>query len=199
MSVKITWNAVTPKKIKTLREKELRNEASKLASKANKRLQRLEKGGYTNSPAYQKWLDENGEKFSVRGKSYNEVQAEMAKLRNFLDSQTSTIRGMNENLKDIARHTGLKYKNLKDLQGKADKFFELASKVEQYLRQVDDIASAIGYQKIWEAINTYTKESKVDLGNSENSIEELTEKVTDLLKTDRFITKSNGEEWLLLK
>lgn len=81
----------------------------------------------------------------------------------------------------MAKNTGIKYKNLYDLRSRADKFFELASKVEQYLRTVDDIASAIGYQKIWEAINTYTKESKTDLANSETDIDSLVENVTKML------------------
>ena len=81
----------------------------------------------------------------------------------------------------MAKNTGIKYKNLTEKKQKADKFFELSSKVEQYLRTVDDIASAIGYQKIWEAINTYTKESKTDLANSETDIDSLVETVTKML------------------
>ena len=86
-----------------------------------------------------------------------------------------------KDVEDMTKNTGIKYKNLTDLRDKADKFFELASKVEQYLRTVDDIASAIGYQKIWEAINTYTKESKTDLANSETDIDSLVANVTDML------------------
>lgn len=187
--------------VKGFSEKAFREETSKLVSKANKRLQRLEKGGYKNSPAYQKWLNENGEKFSIRGKTFNQVQAERAKLRNFLESQTSTIRGINKNLKDIANSTGLKYKNLKDLQNKADKFFELSSKVEQYLRQVDDMASAIGYQKIWQAINQYVKDSKVDLSKAGDDIDEITGAVTQLIREQQktYLTnKKDDDDWLLM-
>jgi hypothetical protein len=81
----------------------------------------------------------------------------------------------------MAKNTGIKYKNLNDLRSKADKFFELASKVEQYLRTVDDIATAIGYQKIWEAINTYVKDANIDLSNSETDIDSLTETVSKML------------------
>lgn len=186
--------------IKTARERDLRKEASRLASKANKRLQRLKKGGFENSPAYQKWIDEGGQKFGVRGKDYNQVQSEMARLRRFLDSQTSTIRGINTNLKNIANHTGIRYKNLKDLRQKADKFFELSSKVEQYLRTVEDMASAVGYQKIWEAVNQYVKETNTDLSSSEVNIDELTAQVSELLTMSQqgTTTKINGDDWILL-
>ena len=49
------------------------------------------------------------------------------------------------------------------------------------MRTVDDIASAIGYQKIWEAINTYTKETKLDLAVADANIDNLVANVSDML------------------
>ena len=161
--------------------KAVKAEMSKLASMANKRITRLENANLESSPAYKKWVADGSVKFGVKGKTHNELQAELSRLKNFINAETSTIRGVNNTLKEMAKNTGIKYKNLTDLRAKADKFFELASKVEQYLRTVDDIASAIGYQKIWEAINTYTKESKTDLANSETDIDSLVANVTDML------------------
>lgn len=162
-----------------------RQEVSRLAAIANKRIKRLEKNNLTDSPAYKK-LTENGEpKFSVRGKDFNQVQKEYSRLKRFLESQTSTIRGINQNLKDIAENTGIKYKNIKELKALTSKFFELSSKVEQYLRTVDDIASAIGYHKIWEVINQYVEQGNVDLADSENAIDDMVEMVTDLIKNGR--------------
>ena len=159
------------KKVDKLRD--YRKEASRLASMANKRLQRLEQAGLTDSPAYKKWLESGGEKFSVRGKSHNELQREVARMNQFINSQTSTIRGVNSVLQEMAKNTGIGYKNLTDLRRKASQFFELASKVEQYLRTVDDMASAIGYQKIWTAINQHVKKEKIDLSNSKQDINKL--------------------------
>ena len=92
----------------------------------------------------------------------------------------------------MAKNTGIKYKNLKDLRTKSAKFFELASKVEQYLRTVDDIASAIGYQKIWEAINKYTKQRGEALGEGEADIDAMVKTVTDMLKATN-LDKSKGD------
>ena len=161
--------------------KAVKAEMSKLASMANKRIARLESANLESSPAYQKWVADGSVKFGVKGKSHNELQAELSRLKNFINSETSTVRGVNSTLKEMARNTGIKYKNLTDLRSKADKFFELANKVEQYLRTVDDIASAIGYQKIWEAINSYTKSAKVDLSEADTDIDSLVANVTDML------------------
>ena len=169
-----------------------RAEIRKLTAKANKRIERLEKNGLESSPAYQKWLADGEVKFSVKGKDHNQLQKEVSRLKRFLESETSTVRGVNRTLKEMAKNTGIKYKNLKDLRTKSAKFFELASKVEQYLRTVDDIASAIGYQKIWEAINKYTKQRGEALGEGEADIDAMVRTVTDMLKATN-LDKSKGD------
>lgn len=160
---------------------EFRKEVSRLASLANKRIQRLEAAKLTDSPAYQKWIENGGVKFGVKGKTYNQLQSEMARLNRFINAQTSTIRGINSNLKEMAANTGIKYGTLKELRSKATSFFELASKVEQYLRTVNDMASAIGYHKIWEVINEYVEREKIDLSGAENNIDELSKMVSELI------------------
>lgn len=159
-----------------------RREASRLASKANKRVNRLKNAGLTDSPAYQKYIEDGGAKFSVKGKSYNELQSEVSRLNRFINSQTSTIRGYNRSLKEIAANTGIKYKNMADLKKKSSKFFELSSKVEQYLRNVEDMASAIGYQKIWEAVNQYVQTNEGALEHGEDNIDSMVKAVSDGLK-----------------
>lgn len=163
------------------RIKKYRQEASRMASMANKRLKRLEKNGLQDTPAYQKWIESGGEKFGVRGKDYNEVQREMARMRQFINSQTSTIKGVNNVLKEMADNTGIQYKNLKELRQSSRQFFELASKIEQYLRTVEDMASAIGYQKIWEQVNQYVQTNKIELGDTNNNIEELTHRIVEAM------------------
>ena len=190
---------------KETRIKAFRAKASRKASLANKRIQRLEKAGLKDSPAYQRFIKDGGQRFGVKGKTYREVQSEVARLDRFISSQTSTIKGVNTVLKEMAENTGIKYKNLTELRTKSAKFFELASKVEQYLRTVDDMASAIGYQKIWEVINTYTQESKIDLGDADLKIDEMVERVTNAIKEyddpiNMTVNVTNEtSEWFLLK
>lgn len=158
-----------------------RKEASRLVSLANKRVQRLELSGLTDSPAYKAYIASGG-KFGVRGKSHNELQQEVARLNRFINSTTSTIKGVNKTLKEMADNTGISYRDLKELRAKSSKFFELANKVEQYLRTVDDMASAIGYQKIWETINTYVKRGDIDLGDADNDVDNMVDVVTKAIK-----------------
>src|SRR5699024_7792951 len=87
------------------RIKRFRQEASRKAAMANKRIDRLIERGLTDSPAYQKWVKDGSHRFGVRGKDYNQVQAEVARLNNFLNSETSTIRGFDAVLKNLAENT----------------------------------------------------------------------------------------------
>lgn len=177
--------------------KENRKKISRLVSLANKRLKRLENAGLNDSPAYQKWVEAGAEKFSVKGKDHNELQRELSRLKNFIESETSTVRGVNNVLKQMAQNTGIEYSNMQELKDNAKTFFELSSKVEQYLRTVDDIASAIGYQKIWESINQYVKDERITLADAKMNIDQMTKVVTDMLKAsnNRYIDQDNW--WFL--
>lgn len=190
-------NKEVPEKVDRIRM--YRAQASRLASLANKRVARLESNGLTDSPAYKAYI-ETGGKFGVRGKDHNQLQSEVARLKKFIESTTSTVKGVTNTLKEMASNTGIKYENLKDLRSKAAKFFELSSKVEQYLRTVDDMASAIGYQKIWEAINQYVKSGEIDLSSSDGDIDGMVKAVTDAIKEyDQPIQKLGGSGWFTLK
>lgn len=159
--------------------KKLRQEASRLASMANKRVARLESNNLRDTPAYKIYIE--GGRFGVRGKTFNEVQQELSRLRRFIDAKSSTIRGANAVLREMAINTGMKYKNMKELRSKAPQFFRLASMTEQYLRNVEDMASAIGYQKIWQAINEYVATARVDLSDGRLDVESMVREVSQLL------------------
>ena len=177
------------------RIRKFRAEASKMAAIANKRIQRLEKNGLQNSPAYQGYLAQGGGKFSVTGKDYQEVQAEMGRMKRLIDANTSTVRGYNKYMKEVAEATGIKYKNLTDLRAKTEKFFELSNKVNQYLGMVEDMASAIGYEKIWQSINTYIKDNRIDLEESDRSIDEMIKVISDAIleiETPELVTANGG-------
>lgn len=187
--------------------KRYRREVSRKASMANKRLDRLSKAGLEKSPAYQQWLSDGGQKFSVRGKSYNEVQQEMARLNKFLDQTTSTVTGTKKVLQNMVDVTGMdiNWSDWKDLQEKTSAYFNLASKIEQYLRSVEDVASAIGYNKIWEAINSYISTGERDLTGSDYDIEKATKDIVESMKlwntsdTAEYGQKNGRGGWLELE
>lgn len=158
----------------------LKREVSRLASMANKRLVRLENNGFEDSPAYKQWIESGGEKFSVRGKDYNALQKELARVRQFVNAKTSTIRGAQSVLKAIAANTGANFKG-KELWAQASNFFRVASMIEQYIRNTEDVASAIGYQKIWTAINQYTQANNIDLAAMQVDMEQMVSNIAQMI------------------
>lgn len=153
--------------------KELRAEVSRMASMANKRLNRLENNNLTMLPAYQAWEQNGSIRFSVKGKDYNQLQAEFWRLKNFLDDRTSTVREANAFLREMAENTGIKYNGLEDLKSKSARFFELAEKIREYNQAIGQAAQALDYQKIWQQINTAFQQDALDLSEAVSSDEQL--------------------------
>lgn len=163
----------------------LKAEVSRKASMANKRLRRLESNDLTHLPAYQQWVDyKGGVNFSVAGKDYNQLQSELARVNRFIDSKTSLVRQANAYLKDVAEKTGIQYSSVKELPEKTKVFFELSSKIEQYLRNVEGSASAIGYQKIWQVINEYVEDERLELDEIKMDMDKVLDELIELAKYD---------------
>ena len=165
IEIKVTKKGRSPF---TAEERKLRQEASRLSSLANKRLKRIEEQNLLESPAYQSWIDSGGAKFGVRGKNMEQVQAEVGRLNNFIKQSTSTVRGAKDYFKNIAKTVGItEYKDIPDLQNKLNNFFEITSKVKQYLHNSKEIGVAIGYQKVWEIVSDYVQEIEGEMEDVE--------------------------------
>lgn len=163
-------------------EKKLKAEISRKAALANKRLARLEKNGLKNLPAYRNWLDyKGGVKFSVKGKTHNQLVAELARVDSFIKSKTSTVRGANKVLKEIANTNDISYKRIGELNTKLSNFFELYSKAKQYLDNTADVANAIGSNFIMKTISNYVAEEDIDLETGATDVDGVIESITDLL------------------
>lgn len=172
---------VTKKKRKspfTAKERQLRREASRLSSLANKRLKRMEEQNLQKSPAYQSWVDSGGAKFGVRGKTMAQVQAEIGRLNKFINQTTSTVTGAKNYFKKVGRNVGItEFKDIPDLQKKLNNFFEITAKVKEYLHNTKEIGVAIGYQKIWEIVSDYVQEVGDDVIDVEKSVLEIAENI----------------------
>lgn len=171
--------------------KELHDEVSRMASLANKRIKRLEKNELTDTPAYQSWEKNGSIRFSVRGKNYNELQSEYFRLKRFIEDKTSLVRGAIDNLKEIAKNTGIKYNRVSELKASAKNFFALTSKVQEYLNAVNRSAEALGYQRIWTAVNTAIAREKIDLSGL-TDVESQVQKV--LSELDKVVQVEKGKE-----
>jgi len=183
---------------------ELKKEVSRMASMANKRLVRLERNELTELPAYKSWQENGSIRFSVRGKDYNELQAEFWRLKNFLDNKTSLVRQANKFLKDMAKTTGIKYGNLTELKAKSKQFFELANKAKEYYKMANQSALALDYQKIWEQINTQIKEGDLKIGEgieTDELLEQFLEKMKEVEKVEdnQEGYREDSSEWDFIK
>lgn len=180
--------------------KELRKEVSRMASMANKRIDRLERNNLTMLPAYQAWEKNGSVRFSVKGKSYEETQAEYWRLKKFLDDRTSTVKQANDFLREMAENTGIQYNGLEDLKTKSAKFFELADLIKQYNQSINQSAQALDYQKIWKDINTYVLDTDADLADAVSSEEQL-EKFLNYMNLVQPVENNqegfslNGKKW----
>lgn len=175
--------------------KSLKKELQRKVAMANKRVKRLEQNDMTSLPAYKYYQEmKQGEKFSSAGKDYNELRKELAKVDNFLGAKTSKIRDANKYLKGIAERTGIEYKSAKELPAKTKKFFELTSKVEQYLKNVQGSYSAIGYQKVWETVSEYVKDNDIDLGSDALDMEQYLDDLVNGSSKGKFFEDIQGTE-----
>lgn len=182
MQVTITSNREELDRENKERERQFRQEILRKASMANKRLKRLEKNDLTDLPAYRNWLDyKGGVKFSVKGKSHNELVAEMARLDKFINAKTSTVRGANTTLKEIANNVGISYKRVGELNTKLKSFFDLYSKTQEYLENSMQIANSIGSDTIMDTISNYVKDNQEDLDEAGGDYEDMVEDISKLL------------------
>lgn len=151
----------------------MKKEVRRLANLLNQRLVRLENNNMQESPAYKAYLNSGNLKFGVRGKDYNQLQQEKARLKRLIDMKTSTVRGFLSFIEQTAINTGLAIESTGEFQKKAPVFFKLAERVEEYLKVVKDSAGVIDNQKIFDAVNIYIKENNLTLEQANRDIDSM--------------------------
>ena len=171
------WN--NDNNVFTQQEKKYRQEASRKVSMANKRLKRMEEQNLTMSPAYKKWVDEGGQKFGIKGKSTQEVRAEVARLNKFLNQTTSTVRGTKKYLTNVAEQVGItNYDSVQSLNSQLNDFFEVSDRVREYLKNSKEVSVSIGYKKIWEQVNEYAETVGKEFNDLNKDIVEIAKSIT---------------------
>lgn len=151
-----------------------------LYAEAKRNIRDLQNHNLGDTPAIQK-LEENGKiKFSVKGKTYNELQSDYFRLKRFMEAETSTVKGATNVLENIAKNINIQYNDLNEIIVKSRVFFDIASKVEQILEAQSQLAFTMGYQTIWTAVNNMVERKKINLQDMP-SIEEAANIVYDSL------------------
>ena len=118
----------------------------KLDSAANKRITRLEKGGYS-TPALRSSHIDRGERFSVKGKSLKELRSQYIQVTNFLKSETSTVKGYKKFLNRIKKSfedKGVKIgaNTAKDVEN----FLDKETRIYDWLKERNPIIEESGYK-----------------------------------------------------
>lgn len=158
--------------------KAIKEQLRKDVSKANKRLQRLEGNNLEDVSAYggaKNSKRSDKPRFSSAGDDINELQAERKRVKQFLDAETSTVRGANKNLKGLADRAGIKYDKIGELPEKTTKFYNKANKIGEYLRNKGSY-HGLDYEKIWEMYSEYTEQvgfEKADSMDIEDIIDDM--------------------------
>ena len=146
---------------------------TKLDSAANKRLVRLEKGGYS-TPAIRKTKMSRGDRFSVKGKSLKELRSQYIQVSNFIKSETSTVKGYKKFLKRIKKsfeNKGVKIggSSAKDVED----FLDKETRIYDWLKERNPLIEESGYK--YEAMMRISEfVNKSDL--SESAIKRRTSK-----------------------
>lgn len=84
-----------------LSAEDLRQVVSRIASAGNKRLKRLDQAGVKSRAA--DVVKESGGKFSVKGKTEDELRAEFMREKNFFERKTSSLKGIKQIQKETAK------------------------------------------------------------------------------------------------
>ena len=125
------------KKSQSEEYKEASKRLNKLISKANHRVDRMNKAGW-NSPAMDMVKKTGGRFHNSRSMSYKEMQKENKRVQNFLNSKTSTKTGTKKSVNKLLKATGLskKFKTEDVMKNKKtlDKYFKVYNKVREYDR-----------------------------------------------------------------
>lgn len=177
ISIKPNFNV---RKTQSNARKALAKTIDRAKTTLKKRIKRLENNNLTDAPAYKQYmLNEDVIKFSVKGKTTQELQSEYWKLKRLLDLKTGTVKGANETLKQIANITNIKYKNLNELKSKSKLFFELADKLEDIYTSMGETAKAIDYRKIWQDVEEIMKKERKQINNALKDISELNDEAIE--------------------
>lgn len=86
-----------------LDERSLRKAISSMGSAANKRLKRMEEKGIYFGDEIGPDVSSGVRKFSVRGKTLDELKREFKRVRNFLDNPQSSLTGMKKVFRDFKK------------------------------------------------------------------------------------------------
>lgn len=198
--MKISNINYTTRQMLSMSRKELAKAVSILASAGNKRLKRIENAGLENYSSAYRYIERTGGKFSVKGKSKEELIIEYKRVKGFLNPvrKTSTIKGikasMKENETKVQKRLGVAFKNeeeAKDFWKAYNKYADShrakvyntgSDTIQKLIAQRVDQGQSLNASAVTRMINKYIKSQKEELERIER--EEFTELFDRVSETD---------------
>ena len=148
---------------------QVRQAVSRLASAANKRIQRLIKANIESPALYE--VKESGGKFSTRGKDLNELRAEFIRVKDFLSTPSSTVKGAKALRNDIKE--GLELRGISIKNEDFNKLFNMYMDLRN--SNPDIIARTLKYKLL--------RNIEINIDSNDNStVDELTKRIVNSLE-----------------
>lgn len=141
--------------------REFREHVSERARVLNKRFQRLEQAGLTESPSYRAFMQqEGGRKFGLTrdGRRINDREAlfELKRVERFLSHSTSTVTGTTDELVKMANRWGVEFNSREDVQKTASKLYDISNKLLQYNKSAG-MGYVVGTDEIQRMVANFMK------------------------------------------
>lgn len=189
--MKISDINYTIKQLQSLSRRDISKIVSKLASAANKRLKRIELAGLEDYSSAYRYVKSSGGKFSVKGKSKEELLLEYKRVKGYLSSQrtTSTVAGTRkskeENERKVANRLGITFKNEKESKDfwqaynkyadshRSDVYNQGSGTIQRLIAQRVEQGKSLNASSITKMINKYIEAEREELSRIER--EEFTE------------------------
>lgn len=180
-----------------------RKEIQRLVDMANKRVQRLKNNDLTMTSAYRQYFDYRyGQKFSVKGKSKQELYAEVMRLTRFLNDSTSTVRGALAEARKMM--VGAERAKVSDVKNFINRYGELIENAKHIFKKSEEAGNAINYAKLKKIVDQYVKENYEAFMTSEDYLEKALDYIANAISIEKPLLEglegygnvSGDYEWL---
>lgn len=153
-------------------EKTLRQKTTILVSAANKRITSME-AAKQKSPSYRNVM-RGGGKFAISGKTFDQVKEEYKRVKDFLNQETSTVRGWRKVKRETIKSIKKEIPGFELTESEFDNFFEAYDK----LTELDENAESRSikydvFKEISERIKDKIKSSEEIAAKMKDQIEKL--------------------------
>ena len=159
-----------------LSESDLRIMTGRLVSAANKRLAEFSRIK-SSSPAVER-VRQSGGKFSTRGKDLNMLRAEYARIRNFMQSPSGSVRGYNAMLRHSRK--ALEKQGISMSQDKMGMTFKLYDRLKEWDPSIEE--RGLKYKIIEDINKRYTEITEENIDRATTAMKRRVKKLYETNK-----------------